>query len=170
MEFIARPTPGGSLNLGARNTAIFDDFVKKNPNVPWKLTPVLPESNKQRRFFEGAVVPLIAYYQEGLDHRNSEDCQRVREWLKLEFNGEFLTLGGTITTVSTTHKVAKSTKGRDALQPFLERVMEWLIENYAPPVEALDVENFKHWHDVVFPYGGPDNYIDYLTSLNLLKR
>jgi hypothetical protein len=43
MEFIARPTPGGGLNLGSRNTAIFDDFVKKNPNVPWKLSPVLPE-------------------------------------------------------------------------------------------------------------------------------
>jgi hypothetical protein len=68
------------------------------------------------------------------------------------------------------HRVGKSTKGRDALQPFLERVMEWLIENYQPPVEALDTENFKHWQDVVFPYGGPDHYIDYLVSLNLLKR
>jgi hypothetical protein len=163
MEFICRPD-GHGLNLGQRNTAIFDDFVKKNPNVPWKLTPVLPESNKQRRFFEGAIVPLIAWYQEGFDHRSSEDCRRVREWLKEEFNAEQIVIAGKV------HRVGKSTRGRDALQPFLERVMEWLVENYAPPVESLDTENFRHWHDVVFPYGGPDNYIDYLMSLNLLKR
>jgi len=53
MMFICRPD-GRGLNLGQRNTAIFLDFVRKNPNVPWKLTPVLPESNKQRRFLEGA--------------------------------------------------------------------------------------------------------------------
>jgi hypothetical protein len=55
MEFVARTTSDGGLNLGARNTAIFDDFVKKNPNVPWKLAPVLPESQKQRRFYHGAA-------------------------------------------------------------------------------------------------------------------
>ena len=126
MEFIARVINGG-LNLGSRNTAIFDDFVKKNPNVPWKLSPVLPESSKQRRFFEGAVVPLVAWYQERLDHRSSEDCRRVREWLKEEFNAEQVTINGK------PHRIGKSTRGRDALQPFLERVMDWLQENYSPP-------------------------------------
>ena len=52
------------------------------------------------------------------------------------------------------HRIAKSTKGREALQPFLERVIEWLQENYAPPAEALDPEQFKAWRDTVFPYGG----------------
>jgi hypothetical protein len=123
---------------------------------------VLPESDKQRRYFEGAIVPLIAWYQEGFDHRSSEDCRRVREWLKEEFHAEQVIIAGK------PHRIAKSTKGRDALQPFLERVMDWLIENYQPPVQARDVEEFRHWRDTVFAFGGPDNFIDYLKSLNVL--
>jgi hypothetical protein len=146
-----------------RNTAIFLDYVRKNPRTPWKLTPILPESGKQRRFFEGAVVPLVTYYQEGLDHRNSEDCARVREWLKSEFNGEYVLVAGK------SHPVPKSTKGRDALQLFLERVITWLVENYSPPLEALDLASFKVWQDTVFPSGGPDNYVDYLSECGILR-
>ena len=87
----------------------------------------------------------------------------MREWLKEEFNGEFVSVGGKA------HRVAKSTKGRDALQPFIERVVAWLIENYQPPHEALDPESFKRWQAEVFPSGGPDDYIDYLCGRNLLK-
>ena len=55
------------------------------------------------------------------------------------------------------------------LNEFVGRVMGWLNEDYAPPPEAIDPERFKHWRDTVFPYGGPDTYIDYLVSLNILK-
>ncbi len=161
MEFICRPD-GNGLNLGQRNSAIFLDFVHNNPNVPWKLTPVLPESNKQRRFLEGAVLPLIAYYQEGFDHRKPEDVRKVRDWMKEEFSGEMVVIGGKA------HLVPRSTKGREALQAFLERVLGWLQENYDPPVEALDPARFKEWRDTVFPYGGPDNYIDYLIEVGVL--
>jgi len=162
MEFICRPD-GHGLNLGQRNTAIFVDFVRKNPNVPWKLSPVLPESNKQRGFLEGGVLPLITFYQDGLDHRNSDDVRKVREWMKEEFNGEMVELGGKV------HLVPKSTKGRDALQPFLERVMDWLVENYQPPAQALDPNEFKRWQAEVFPYGGPPDFIGYLQELGVLK-
>jgi hypothetical protein len=104
-----------------------------------------------------------------MDHRNADDVQRVREWLKLEFNGEFVTLGGSDQVVSTTHKIAKSSKGRDALQPFLERVVECLQENYASPAEALDPEAFKRWRETIFPSGGPDSYIGYLQETGVLK-
>ena len=30
--------------MGQRNTAMFLNFVKENPRVPWKLTLMLPES------------------------------------------------------------------------------------------------------------------------------
>ena len=158
MEFIARITPDGGFNLGARNSAMFDDFVKKNPTIPWRLAPVLPESDKQRRFLEGAVIPLVAFYQEGFDHHSHEDCRKVREWLKEEFNGELVELGGKI------HRIAKTTKGRDQLQPFLERVIIWVMEQYAPPEEALNPDAYKVWRDTIFPYGGPTNYIDYLCD------
>lgn len=99
-----------------------------------------------------------------MDHRSHEDVRRVREWMKEEFNGEMVELGGKV------HLVPMSTKGREALQAFLERVMTWLIENYSPPAEAIDPEKFKHWRDVVFPQGGPDNYIDYLHETKILTR
>src|SRR5882757_9047652 len=123
MEIVCRPSDG-HLNMGERNTAMFLNFVKENPGVPWKMTPMLPESGKQRRFLEGCVIPLVTFYQEGFDHRDDNDRHRVREWLKEEFNGEMVDLGGKV------HRIAKTTKGRDQLQPFLERVLAWVMENY----------------------------------------
>lgn len=136
-------------------------FMKDNPNMPFELKPLLPESNKQRKFFEGAICPLLAFYQEGLDHRNSKDVEKVRNWLKIEFNGEIVQIGGKV------HKIALSTKNR-LNQGFLERVEGYIYDNYAPPVEALNPEKYKHWRDTVYPYGGADNYIDYLVELNIL--
>jgi hypothetical protein len=148
MEFICRISKDGGLDFGERNRAVFKAYMRDNPGMVLKITPVLPESDKQRRYFEGCIVPLVAHYQEGMDHRSSDDCRRVREWLKMEFNWEPVKIGGF------TQRVPKSTKGRDALQPFLERVVEWLQENYAPPPEALDPEKFKVWRDTIFPSGG----------------
>ena len=162
MEFICRPS-GQGLNLGHRNTAIFLDFVKKNPGLPWKLEALITESKKQRGFFEGALVPLVAFYQEGMSHQKTEDLHRVREWLKLEFTSEGVMVGGKL------QRVAKSSKGSHALRLLVERTVEWLEENYQPPVEALDGKSFKHWRDTVFPYGGPADYISYLCEVGILK-
>ena len=161
MEFLCRITQDSGMDFGERNRAIFKRYLSENPGRLLKITPVLPESGKQRRFLEGAVIPLVTYYQEGMSHTSHEDCDKVREWLKLEFNGDFIEMHGKV------HRIGKSTKGRDALQPFLERVVDWLIENYQPPAEALDPANFKHWHDTIRPYGEA-NYIDYLRSIGLL--
>jgi hypothetical protein len=67
------------------------------------------------------------------------------------------------------HLVAKSTKGRAVLNPFVERVLDWMQENYAPPAEALDPERFKTWRDTIFPFGGPDNFIDYNIETGILR-
>jgi hypothetical protein len=162
MEFLGRIKHGGGLDFGERNGVIFKRYLAEHPGMVLKITPVLPESGKQRGFLEGGVLPLIAYYQEGLDHRNAEDVRKVRDWMHEEFSSEWVELAGKA------HLVPKSTKGRDNLQRFLESVLGWLVENYAPPQEALSPEKFKHWREAVFPFGGPDNYIDYLVSLNIL--
>jgi hypothetical protein len=109
-------------------------------------------------------VPLLCFYDEKLDHRSNEDRQTMREVLKQEFNGQMVQIGGKM------HVVGKSTKGRAILNPFVERVIDWLTENYAPPAEALDPEKYKEWRDTIFPDGGPDNYIDYLQEVGLLRR
>jgi hypothetical protein len=36
-------------------------------------------------------------------------------------------------------------------------------------IEALNPEKYKHWKGTVYPFGGPETYIDYLVSLNILK-
>lgn len=163
MEFECRGTKEGLLEFGVHGRARFKQFLAEHGPVRLKITPELPESGRLRRYFEGAIVPLIAYYQEGMDHRSSEDRRKVREWLKAEFNGELVEIGGKV------QRIAMSTKGRPALNEFVERVTDWVKDNYDPPAEALDSEKFKHWRDTVFPFGGPETYIDYLTSLNILK-
>jgi hypothetical protein len=139
------------------------EYIKENPNAPFTLTPVYPESGKMRGYFEGGICPLMTFYQEGMDHRNANDVRQVREWLKLEFNGEIVSIRGK------THRVAQSTKYK-LNSGFLERVIDYMTENYAPPDEVLDTKKYLYWKDVIYPHGGPDNYIDYLTELNILKK
>ena len=67
------------------------------------------------------------------------------------------------------HRIGKSTKGREALNAFLERVIGWLIDNYAPPAEALDAEKLKVWRDTIFPTSVEDYYIDCLKSIGTLE-
>jgi hypothetical protein len=163
MEFNCTGTSEGIMQFSSDySRASFKEFLRTNGPVRLTITPELPESAKMRRWYEGAVVPLITFYQDGLDHRSGEDRRKVREWLKGEFNGEMVEIGGKI------HTVAKTTKGRETFNPFVERVVGWLEDNYAPPAEALDPEKYKHWKAAIYPHGGPETYIDYLVELNIL--
>lgn len=139
---------------------VFEKHLKKNPGMRYEITPLTPESIKQRRFFEGAVIPMIVFYQEGLDHRKPSDCRKVHEWVKEEFNPEFVTINGE------TKRVAGSTKGK-LQEGLLETVMDWMSDQ-GYKVELLKPKDYLKWRDVVFPYGGPDNFIDYLVELKKL--
>lgn len=126
-----------------------------------RIEPLLPESKKQRGFFEGGVVPLICFYQEGMDHHSSDDIQQVREWLKIEFNSEMVVINGKA------NKVGKSTK-RELNKGFLEAVIDWMTDQ-GYQTELLNPKEYKYWRDKIFPVGGVDNYIDYLLELGKLK-
>lgn len=160
-KFMGRFRTDGGLEFGSYTKSNLKRFIKENPNMPFELKPILPESSKQRGFFEGAICPLLTFYQEGMDYRNSKDVKKVREWLKLEFNGEMVAIGNKV------HKIAKST-ARELNKGFLERVEGYIIDNYAPPEEALNPTKYKHWKDTVYPYGGADTYIGYLVDLKIL--
>lgn len=162
-EFNGRFSKNGGMEFGPIIKMKLKQFIFDNPGMPFKLKPIYPESNSQRGWFEGALVTLVTFYQEGKDYKSSKDLQDVREWLKLEFNGRYVTIH------NKAHLVGQTTK--HALNNgFLDRVVDWVIENYAPPMEALNPESYKNWRDTVYPYGGPDNYIDYLLSLNILRK
>lgn len=153
----------GKLSMGSEYNRIrFSEFLKKHDGIRFKIDPLTPESNKQRKFFEGGIVALITYYQNNLNYRDTNDLKTVREWLKIEFNGAFITLGGKSV------KVPMSTKG-ELNRGFIERVLDWMNEN-GYQTELLLPEDYKKWRDTVFPFGGPDNYIDYLLSINKLKK
>jgi hypothetical protein len=47
--------------------------------------------------------------------------------------------------------------------------MDWLIENYQPPQEAIDPEKYKHWKETIFPVKSADNYIDNLIEIGIFK-
>lgn len=161
-KFIGRFKDGG-LDFGTYTRMNIKQFIRENPNMPFELKPLLPESQNQRKFFEGAICPLVAFYQHGMDYRNYKDIEKVRDWLKIEFNGELVVIGGK------SHRVAKSTKN-NLNGGFLERVVGYIEDNYAPAPEVLDPESYKYWKDVIFPVGGPETYIDYLLEKKILKK
>ena len=160
MKFTALAKKGG-LEFGEYNRAKFKQWLIDNDGARLQITNLTPESKKMRRFFEGGVVPLITFYQEGLDYRLHEDNLKVREWLKSEFNGEAVIVDGK------SHIIPKSTKGE--LKDFMERVMDWMSEN-GYQIELLKPDDYKKWEEEVYPYEGADNYIDYLISIGRLKK
>lgn len=167
----APPTFNGRINetgdgfaFGLYNRRKLKEFMKHNPGMPFELNPLLPESDELRGFFEGAIVSLVTFYQEGMDHHSSKDRVKVREWLKIEFNGESVVVGNKI------HRVGGSTKNKLS-KGFVERCIGYLEDNYAPPEDVLNPAKYKDWRDRIFPTGkGADNWIDYLVEMNILKR
>ena len=65
-----------------------------------------------RGFLEGGIILLVAYYQEGMHHRDPHDRENVRNWLKEEFNGELITIAGAV------RKIGKSAKGAEGAHRF----------------------------------------------------
>lgn len=162
MTFFTAISTGDGLDLISdykRNE--FKKFLLENKGIRLKIEPITPESKSVRAFYEGAVVPLFCYYQENMDYKNPDHLKKVREWLALEFNGELVNVGGKI------HKVAKSTKG-ELGKGYIDRVMDYMADN-GYELHLLDPTQYKMWRDTIYPFGGPENYIDYLVSVGKLK-
>lgn len=142
----------------------FAKFVKFHEGKRIFITPTFKESDKQRGYYEGAIVPLVTFFQEGMDYRDSDNLRNVRDWLKIEFNGAFVNIQGKV------HKVGKSTKGL-LNDGFIESIIDWLEENYGiDRIQVLNPTDYKFWRDEVYPYGGPDTFIDYLVEIGKLKK
>lgn len=156
------PDRKGKLSLGSpANRARFADFLTANPGIRLRIEAMTPESPKQRKYFEGAVVPFIAFFQENIDYNDADDLRRVRDWIMLEFNASYLTIGGKAL------KVPKTSKG-ELGRGLLERILDWCGEQ-GYPTEFLLPETYKDWNDRVRPDGGPETYLDYLVSIGKLR-
>lgn len=152
----------GKLSMGSEyNANRFKDFLRTHDGLRFKIDPLTPESNKQRNFFEGGVISLITYYQENLDYRDWRHCRKVRDWLLNEFSGEFVVIAGKSV------RTRKTSRG-ELNKGLLDRILEWMDEQ-GYQTELLLPGNYKYWKDIIFPAGGPDNYIDYLLSIGKLR-
>lgn len=129
------------------------------------LMDLEPESKDQRGFFEGAVIPLWVYL-DGYNHRDTVKVRQYHEHAKTEFNPEYLMICGKRV------KEGASTKGKlKGENGVINKVIDFLEEQYGiDRVEVLDPKKYKHWKDAIYPYGGPDNYIDYLVETKKIKR
>lgn len=165
MTFTATSNQEGRLIMSDYAKLMLKKLAKENPGTRFKIEQLIPESSKQRAYFEGALIPLYMYFQENLDHKDSSQHEIAREQVKMAFNAELFP--NPIT--GATEKVALSTKGRSVLKRVSEDLQDWLVEQYAVNPEVLSPEHYKKWRDTIFPYGGPDNYIDYCVEKGILR-
>jgi hypothetical protein len=50
-------------------------------------------------------------------------------------------------------RLSNGALAREVLQPFIERVIAWVVENYDPPQCALGPAAYKEWRDTIYPSG-----------------
>lgn len=160
--FNCRATKEGGMQFTDYNRKRLKDWLKENAGTWLQIKPLRAESNKMRRFFEGGVVPFMTYYQDNMDYKNPDDRAKVREMLKLEFNGELAILNGK------KYLIPKSTLGANVLPDFIERVIAWGDEQ-GYQTELLNPDMYKDWRDRIYPVSEIDSYIDYLLSIKRLK-
>ncbi len=155
----------GKLSVGSDyNRARFSERLKQGGRG--HIIFDLPESRKQRRFFEGAIVPLATYFQDNLDYRNSEDLELMRESLIEDC------LGVEIKIVNGKKRTKRaSSKGSKNLNKVAEYTIDYLVaEHGIDQAEVLNPDEYKTWRDEIFPYGGADNYIDFLIESGKLNK
>jgi len=127
-----------------------------------------PESRKIRGFYEGGVIALWVFL-DGNDWRNSRISQHYHQEANKEFNGEMIMRGGK------PEKIGLTSKGLLAGENgMIEKVTLYIIEQYGIDEqhlrnEILNPEKYKHWRDTLYPYGGPETYIEYLLSIGKLS-
>lgn len=168
-EFIGAATREGGFDFGEDNRKHLRDRLREDPGARWKVSKLTPENMKQRKFYEGGVVPLATYFHDSLDYRDSADCETMREWLKIEFNGQSVESGGIL------HRVGMSTRGMLGGEgKLIDAIIDWLEEQNGMELRSfvLNPEEYKKWNETIYPFGGPkdpDSWIGYLVSINKLK-
>lgn len=153
------------------NSALWHDYCN-NPENDGKTIVVqdrLPESRKQRGFYHGAVLPLLAYLN-GWNYRQSKAIDFLHEEMKREFNGKLEKLGGKVIKVGQSTKGLLSNNDRED-SAYLERVIGYMEENYGiDRMKVLNPEDYKYFRDNIFSFSDYDDYIDYMIGLKKLPE
>jgi hypothetical protein len=125
----------------------------------------MPESRKQRGYLMGGLIPLLVYL-DGNDYKDGDLLEYYFEHYKKEFQPE---------TILINKKVqirGKSTKGREALNKFIERMHEYLDEQYGIDMsnKAINPEEYKTFRDKIYFSGKWDDFISYAVDMKWIKN
>jgi len=106
------------------------------------------ESLEKRRYFEGALIPVLTHFQNKERSNKLPPYTRadIRLLVAREFNGKVITKND-----GTSFKVGLSTKiGNRAFAKMLDRITDWMKENGIPvPCN----KEYKKWRDSAPPVG-----------------
>lgn len=163
MEFQGKYKIDG-FDFGKRRDSVLN-HCKHNVGQRFILSDLEIESTLQRKFFEGAVIPMWVYL-DGKDFRDSGICKEYHEVAKLEFNPKTVIVNGK------PRIIGGSTKGKLQREEIVERVIDMLEEQYGiDRVLVLNPMEYKHWRDKLRSFKDvPFHYIDYLRSLSRLPE
>jgi hypothetical protein len=138
--------------------------VKANDGKPIRaiIETVTPESRQQRKYLHGCILPLLVYL-DGQDYRNDEILDYYFQFLKTEFTPELLKINGKIQTFG------KSTKGSKALRNFIDRLQDFLHDEYGISYDnkAISTDAYKEWRDTL-AMNTNDDWISYCKSMKWL--
>ncbi len=117
------------------NKLVFKDWLKKYGE--FSISPIINESNRKRRFLEGAIVPAYCEWQYGISARDLGKDEQRRFLFKRDFNYEIVkTRGGSPV------RTPKSSLG--IASELVDKYVEWATENGAP-IPNHDL--YKKWRD-----------------------
>lgn len=137
---------------------------KHNAGKRFILSDLLPESQHQRKFFEGAVIRMWVYL-DGKDWKDNAICKEYHEFAKLEFNPKKVVINKKLVTIG------GSTKGKLQREEICDKVIDYLEENYGiDRALVLNPKEYKEWRDKLRSFSDvPFDYIDYLISTKKLS-
>lgn len=155
---------GERIEVSEYHTRLLKQAVKDN-NAPIRgiIQVLQAESSKQRKYLMGGLIPLLIYLDGG-DYKDNETCDRYFQVYKAEFFPEAVKINGKI------HLFGQSTKGSKSLNRFIERVQDFISEQYGISYsnEAINPEKYKEWRDTEMSLSTED-WIDYCVKMKWVK-
>ena len=136
----------------------YKKFVAENEGIRAEIIPTLPESKNQRRYFEGAVIPMWTFL-DGLDYKDHSINKDTRDIAHQEFLGELKYRN------DKPYRVGTTSKGK--LKEITESTILFLEEQYGiDRMKVLNPDDYDKFIDEVYMDGHFETYIDYLIFLN----
>jgi hypothetical protein len=123
-----------------------------------------PESRKQRGFCMASLIPLLVYL-DGNDHKDGQITDWYFEFYKKELTPATLNIKGKIQTVG------QSTKGSENLNNFIDKLQDYLDEQYGIKRDSKIVspDEYKKFKDTIYPFSNEyDDFIDYAVKMKWL--